>query len=204
MVDKDAVRRGYDDIADIYAADRIEDGRDFEILTEFLTSLTEAERTLDVGCGQGTPVLRKLSSIATAIGYDFSRKQLELAGENVPVAPLVQGDMTTLPICDDAFDAIVAYYSLIHVPIEDHQSVIDEFARVLRPNGRVLLNEGRGEWCGMNLDWLDSGVGMQWNNAGAEATRNQLEKAGFTIINEWYVEIPDDGHWVFFSAQLDV
>lgn len=203
MVDKDVVRRGYDDIAETYAAERSEDGRGVEILAEFLGALTEPGRILDAGCGQGTPVLRTLNTVATAVGVDLSREQLVLADERAPGAPVIQGDMTNLPVRADAFDAITAYHSLIHVPIADHRSVIDEFARVLRPDGRVLLTEGREEWCGTNPDWLDSGVEMQWNNAGAEATRTQLQKAGFTIITERSVETSDDEHWVFFSAQLD-
>lgn len=204
MIDKDAVRRGYDDIAETYAAGRSESGRDMDILTEFLTSLPEPERILDAGCGQGTPVLRKLSTqLTTAIGVDFSREQLRLADERVPAAFLIQGDMTKLPVCDNAFNAITAYHSLIHIPIEDHQSVIEEFARILRPNGRVLLTEGQEAWNGTNPDWLDSGVEMQWNIAGAEATRTQLQNAGFTLINEWEVNTSDDEHWMFFSAQLD-
>lgn len=204
MVDKDVVRRGYDDIAETYAAGRSESGRDIEILTEFLNSLPELERILDVGCGQGTPVLHELSTqLATAIGVDFSREQLILADERVPAAFLVQGDMTKLPVCDNAVNAITAYHSLIHIPIEDHQSVIEEFARVLRPDGRVLLTEGQGAWNGTNPDWLDSGVEMQWNIAGAEDTRTQLQNAGFTLINEWEVGTSDGEHWMFFSAQLD-
>lgn len=203
MVEKDVVRRGYDDIAATYAAERSDDGRGTEILAEFLASLTEPERILDAGCGQGTPVLRRLSTIATAIGIDFSREQLELAADNAPAASSVQGDMTELPVRDDSFDAVTAYHSLIHVPIEAHQSVIDEFARVLRPGGRVLLTEGQDEWRGTNPDWLDSSVEMQWDIAGAEATRNHLQTAGFTIVDEWHADTSSDEHWVFFGARLD-
>lgn len=204
MVDERTVRRGYDDIAEIYAAERSQDGTGTDILTEFLDSLTEPERILDAGCGQGTPVLRRVCTRASAIGVDFSREQLVLAAESVPAASHIQGDMTRLPVRDETFDAITAFHSLIHIPDEKHQSVIDEFARVLRPGGRVLLTEGQEEWCGRNPDWLHSGTEMQWNIAGAAATRNHLRNAGFTIRNEWGdTDGTDDEHWVFFSAQLD-
>ena len=203
MVDKDVVRRGYDGVAETYAAERSKEGRGIDILDEFLRPLSKSARILDVGCGQGEPVLCKLSASATAIGVDFSRAQLGLAIENAPGASLIQGDMTRLPVRDNAFDAITTYHSLIHVPINEHRTVIDEFARVLQPNGRLLLSEGPNEWSGTNPDWLESDVEMQWDIAGAEATREHLRNAGFTIINEWDTFAGDNEQWVFFSAQLD-
>lgn len=205
MVDKDTVRRGYDDVAETYATERSEDGRGMDVLGQFLASLPKPARILDAGCGQGTPVLRQLSTVATATGVDFSRKQLGLATENVPEASLVQGDMTKLPVSDSVFDAVTAYHSLIHIPLEDHQTVIDEFARVLRPDGQLLLSEGADKWTGTNPNWLDSAVEMQWNIAGADATREHLQNAGFTVTNEWDVTntfSEDEEQWVFFTAQL--
>jgi len=97
VVDKDAVRRGYDELAEAYAADRNEDGHGREVLSRFLDGVSESARVLDAGCGQGTPVLRDLDSAATAVGTDISRSQLELAAENVPDVALAQGDMVGGP-----------------------------------------------------------------------------------------------------------
>ncbi|TYL38222.1 class I SAM-dependent methyltransferase [Natronococcus pandeyae] len=189
MVEKNAVRRSYDEIAEAYAAQRSENGRATQFLEGFLESLPDSARVLDAGCGQGTPVLTRLSesTTATAFGVDFSRGQLELAAANAPGASLVQGDMTTLPLEAATVDAVVAYWSLIHIPMDDHQAVVDEFARVLRPGGRLLLCEGTNRWAGENPDWLESGVRMEWNIAGADATREQLRTAGFEIADEWGV-----------------
>jgi len=95
-------------------------------------------------------------------------------------------------------------------------TAVGEFARVLRPGGRALVCEGTGEWTGENPDWLDSGVGMQWNIAGARSTRDQLRAAGFEVVDEWGVPETleegsgedgggDDGDlpWTFFFARLD-
>jgi len=207
MVDRDAVRRGYDDMAETYAAERDDDGRGVAILDEFLASIPDAERVLDVGCGQGRPVLREVSASTTAVGVDFSRRQLALATENAPDASLAQGDMTRLPVRDGAFDAVTVYHSLIHVPFDDHQTAVDEFARVLDSGGRLLVTEGPEEWSGTNPDWLDSGVEMQWSIAGADATRDHLRNAGFTVVDEWggpnELADEEDARWVFFSARLD-
>ena len=205
MVEKDAVRRGYDGLAEAYAADRTEDGLGSEVLARFRDELPGSARVLDAGCGQGTPVLRELTAAAAATGIDISRAQLELAAESVPDAALAQGDMAALPFRDDAFDAVTAYHSLIHVPQGQHQGVIDEFARVLTDDGRLLVSEGPAEWTGENPNWLDTGVEMQWHIAGAEETRRHLRNAGFVVERTWNTpDTPekDDERWVFFSARV--
>lgn len=201
MTERNDVRRAYDEIAETYASTRSENGRGMDILAAFLAPLSPESDVLDAGCGQGTPVLRKLDASATGVGLDFSREQLRLATENVPDAPLVQADLTQLPFADGVFDAVTAYHTLIHIPMDDHQTVITEFARVLRPDGRLLLSEGPEEWTGANPNWLDTGVEMQWSIAGAEATRTQLQNAGFTLSHEW--EVDEDEHWMFFAAHLE-
>jgi len=185
MTDRETVRRGYDELAEAYAEKQSADERARSILSAFLDSLAEPTRVLDAGCGHGDPVLRRLSAVATAVGLDFSRGQLRIAADSAPAARLVQGDMTSLPFRADAFDAVTAFDSLIHVPLDDHRTVIDEFARVLRPGGRVLLSEAPGEFERTNPDWLGEGVEMTWEMAGADATREQLRTAGFRVEVEW-------------------
>lgn len=204
MSEKETIRRGYDELAETYASKRSENEREIALLNEFLDSLSEPTRILDAGCGHGTPVLRRLCEKATVIGLDFSREQLRLAAEAVPTARLVHGDMTGLPFQDNAFDAVTAYNSLIHVPLSDHQAVLDEFARVLCPNGRVLLSEAPEEFERTNPNWLDSSVEMKWSMVGTEATHEQLRDAGFHIVNEWNApDTSDEPEPPFFSAYLD-
>lgn len=206
MSDRDVVRHGYDEIAETYAARRDDDGRDVAVLETFLDALPETVRILDAGCGAGTPVLARLRASRTAVGLDVSREQLRLAAEAVAGPPLVQGEMAALPFGADTFDAVTAFHSLIHVPLADHLTVLEEFARVLGPGGRVLLTEGSTRWSGRNDDWLDTGVEMRWDVAGAEATRSHLEAAGFAVVEEWTVadDLADDedASDPFFSARL--
>lgn len=221
MVDTDAVRRAYDEIAEEYADHRSAGGPGEAVLEEFLGS-SDPDRVLDAGCGQGTPVLARLAESREAIGLDFSREQLGLATNRAPDAALVRGEMSRLPFRKNAFDAVVAYWSLIHVPMADHPDVLEEFSRVLRRDGRLLVCEGREAWEGENPDWLDTGVGMEWAIAGAEATLTQLGAAGFVVEDRWGVpetledeEVEDldaddsddlgcdDQPWTFFAARLE-
>lgn len=204
MVDRETVREGYDALADAYEAERGADEREVGIVRTFLDGLPADARLLDAGCGQGRPVLRRLES-REGVGVDLSRAQLTGAAAAVPDAAFCQGDLTRLPVANGAVDAVTAFHSLIHVPRGEHQRAIDEFARVLRPGGHLLVSEGPQEWRGTNPDWLDAGAEMAWHIAGADATRDHLRSAGFTVAREWVAEddMDEDGEWVFFAARLD-
>ncbi len=205
MVDRDVIREGYDELAERYAQQRAANGEQ-AILDEFYDSVPPSPRLLDAGCGGGEPVLRRLATEGTAVGIDLSRGQLQHARQKIPSAALAQAEMGKLPFPAETFDAITAFHSLIHVPLADHQQVVDEFARVLRPGGQLLVSEGTGEWAGSNPDWLESGVEMQWEIAGPARTREQIRRAGFRIVRESTAEdelAEEESRWLFFTAVLD-
>ena len=206
MVEKETVLQGYDDMATAYLEERALADDEREALASFLDSISPDSRLVDVGCGAGEPVLCQLTEHAgEAVGLDFSAEQVTMAQSNVPGAGFLRGDMTRLPLAPASADAAVAFHSLIHLPEDHHQAVIDEFARVLRPGGRLLLSEGPEEWEGTNPDWLDAGSEMQWHIAGAETTRTQLDKAGFQIQTEYGALnrlAEDEASWIFFEATL--
>jgi len=203
MTDERSVMESYDGLASVYAAQRSKRDDEATALASFLSALGPSPRVLDAGCGQGEPVLGRLAAAGPAVGLDFSRSQLALAAERVPEAPTVHGEIGHLPFRKATFDGVTAFHSLIHVPNERDESVLDGFTRVLRPGGRLLLTEGVGEWVGSNPDWLDSGVGMEWEIAGVEARRRQLRAAGFTVVDDWTVGAEDDEErWVVLHARL--
>jgi ubiquinone/menaquinone biosynthesis C-methylase UbiE len=202
-----AVRRGYDQLSATYAHERADDTSLLSIHESFLGSLPADARLLDAGCGPGDPFLSAAASGPSVdpVGLDFSREGLSLAAETVPTAALVQGDMTCLPFGPDAFDALTALNSLIHVPYDEYESVFDGFARVLRPGGRLLCTTGTDEWAGSNPDWLDSGVEMRWHILGPDQTIERLELAGFSVVDDHLVgdSCADDGAFTVLEARLE-
>lgn len=208
MVDKRTVQRSYDTLADAYADERADDGREMTLLDELLDDLPADARVLDAGCGNGEPVLQTVAGAAEPVGVDVSREQLRRTATNVPSAAVAQGDIAALPLREDSVDAVLAFWSLIHVPFEEHAAVAAEFARVTRPGGYALVCEGTDSWAGENPDWLDAGEPMAWNMAGAETTREQLHDAGFTVeathgVQDSLEDDPDEAPWTFLLARLD-
>lgn len=152
--------------------------------------LCVSARILDVGCGAGVPVARRLIELGhRVIGVDLSGTQLELAKRRVDDLIEVQADMAWLPLGSHEVDAIVCYYALIHVPREDHAGVIREFQRVLRPGGWALLCIGTDD----NPEDLDTeswlGAPMYWSHYDAATTMQLIAEAGFSAAEAW--DVPD-------------
>ncbi|WP_408656057.1 class I SAM-dependent methyltransferase [Jatrophihabitans sp.] len=108
----------------------------------FRTSLKVGSTVLDVGCGPGQ-YSRQLRALQyEVISVDFSSEMARIVVENDQAAAgstLVM-DMRHLGIGDTRIDAIWACASTVHITASDMPSVLSEFRRVLKPNGRILVN----------------------------------------------------------------
>lgn len=200
---REDVRVAYDELAAEYAAASGDSTAEGPFLEDLRTRLDPGARVLDVGCGNGRPVLERYRAEFDAIGLDISGEQLRLAARRVPDVPLLQGEMTALPLSAASVDAVLALYSIIHVPREDHGAVFEEWGRVLRPGGWVLFTSGTEAWAGRNPDWLDTGVEMVWSYPDPEATTAALERAGFVVDSSARVpdSLADEGEKQFFLAR---
>jgi len=185
-MDRDAVRRAWDEVSETYARQRDPTGSDADLLAD-LVDLVGADATvLDVGCGDGARTLANLPD--GSVGLDVSRRGLELARETVPGARLLQGEMTQLPVAADSVDAITAYHAVFHVPRADHPAVYREFARVLRPGGTLLMTLPSGRFETVREGWM--GGRMLFSAPGREATLSQLREAGFADVRTRTVTDP--------------
>lgn len=93
---------------------------------------------LDAGCGPGGNSAW-LSGYGQVTGLDPSAEALRLARERHPELEAVQGDIAALPFERDSFDVAMALTVLAMV--EDDGRAVAELARVVRPQGAVLLFE---------------------------------------------------------------
>lgn len=209
MTDRNVVRRGYDALAADYQQARGHTSRDDDLLDELAGKLPADFRVLDAGCGDGRPVSTRFAPEGDVVSLDFSRSQLTFAEARVPTASLVLGDMTSLPFASDAFDAVCAFSSFIHVPDGEHETALREFRRVLRPGGWLLFTTGCSAWEGRNPDWLESGVAMEWSILGLDATLDMVARVGFAVEDTWVVadeldDGNDDAKFPFVLAQSEM
>ncbi len=98
-------------------------------------------RVLEAGCGIGTDGARFAGAGAQYTGLDFSRSAPVLARRRFELERLkgqfVAGSATSLPFADETFDLVFSHGVIHHIP--DTEAAIDEFHRVLKPGGTVLV-----------------------------------------------------------------
>ena len=98
---------------------------------------------LDVGTGPGVLLVELARSRPDVrlTGVDLSADMIAAANRNLDPfgdrASARIGDVTSLPFSDRSFDLIVSSLSLHHW--DDPEAAVPEFARVLRPGGRVYI-----------------------------------------------------------------
>jgi len=99
-------------------------------------------RILDVGIGTGISLM-DYSPANRIIGVDYSEPMLRKAQERVRehklahVEALAVMDAQHLGFRDGFFDAVVAQFVITTVP--DPERTLDEFVRVTRPGGEIIL-----------------------------------------------------------------
>lgn len=93
--------------------------------------ITPHSRVLDAGCGEGYYLsqIRQHRAIS-ALGNDISKFAAAAAAKANPEATIMVASNKALPIADNSLDLVLCAFGF---------PVISEFARVLKPHGKVLL-----------------------------------------------------------------
>jgi SAM-dependent methyltransferase len=154
-------------------------------ILKFAGRLAPGARVLDAGCGNGLPVARALAARFDVTGIDLSPVQVERARALVPGARFLVGDMTSAELAPGAFDAIVAFYSIINVPLADQPALLQRFAEWLAPGGWLLAVVGRDPWTGIEENWRGvAGARMYYSHTHVAKYRTWFAAAGLEIVEE--------------------
>jgi len=187
MVDGNAnnVRDAYDRVADEYVRRIYDELRhkplDCALLDQFAASIPSGQLVCDLGCGPGH-VGRYLKERGLCVcGVDLSKEMVSRARKLNPGIEFSSGDMQALPVPDEAWGGIVAFYAIVNLPNSEVGSAFREMWRVLRPGGLLLVSFHIGDEVVHLSNWWDIDVSIDFHFFPTELISNHMRAAGFEV-----------------------
>jgi demethylmenaquinone methyltransferase/2-methoxy-6-polyprenyl-1,4-benzoquinol methylase len=133
----------FDDVAASY--DKTNDLLSFGQARLWRTAVRKAispkapDRILDIAAGTGTSSMALLADGVSVVAADFSNGMLDEGRKRYPKLEFVFADAMKLPFKDQEFDVVTMSFGLRNV--ENHNVALQEFFRVLKPGGRLVICE---------------------------------------------------------------
>ncbi|GIH17250.1 class I SAM-dependent methyltransferase [Rugosimonospora africana] len=181
-------RASYDTVADSYSdfARKALTGESY--LRAALTLFADLVHTAgggpvaDVGCGPGhvTAHLHELG--LDVFGIDLSPAMVDIARREHPDLRFEVGSMTNLRLADASVAALLAFWSLIHIPDDEIPTVLGHFRRVLRPGGPLLLGFHVGDQSRLKTEGYGGHpMKVYVHRRQPDRVAAWLREAGFTV-----------------------
>ncbi len=206
-MNKRIVREGYDKVSHAYRADTLDSSDESyqkyrAWVDELSRHLQDDATVLDLGCGNGIPSTQLLAEKFHVTGVDISPVQIERAKELVPDAQFLCADMSTVTFPPASFDAIVSFYAIIHLPLEEQPSLLAKMHAWLKDDGYLMLITGHDTWTGETANWLGvDGGDMYWSHADRDTYLQWVTEAGFHVEWDRFIPEGESGHTLIFCRK---
>jgi SAM-dependent methyltransferase len=147
----------------------------------------------DVGCGPGYVTGYLHDAGVDAFGIDLSPEMIAIARRDYPGLRFDVGTMTDLDLTDESVVGIVAFWSVIHVPDHAVPDVFEQFRRVLRPQGLLLVGFHVGdETRNRSEGYTGRPINVDSYRRRPSKIMGWLRDAGFTIEAELVIGPDED------------
>ncbi|WP_231459125.1 MULTISPECIES: trans-aconitate 2-methyltransferase [unclassified Pedobacter] len=189
----------YNKIGEWFADNRPTNLIEKKYLDKLISIIPVSGTVLDIGCGTGIPLLKYFKDSGFQVtGVDASKKMLSIAKENFEDVEFILADMRKLKL-ERKFNAIIAWHSFFHLPLEEQPETLDVFKKHLLPGGVLLFTSGskNGESWGLN-----GGENLFHASLATKEYQSILNKHQFKII-EHKTDDPDCGGATVWMAQYN-
>jgi ubiquinone/menaquinone biosynthesis C-methylase UbiE len=190
---KQVVEQGYDRVAHDYA--RLEGEAAWprlRWLRKLLDRLDPGSSVLDLGCGSGDPADIEVAKEHQITGVDISQTQIDLARRNIPAGRFLHADAGSVQFPSASFDAVISFYSLEHIPRQEHETILRRIYDWLRPGGFLLLSMEADDIEEIVAPWL--GVPMFMSCFDPETMKRMIVGAGFELLETDIESQVEQGH----------
>lgn len=179
-----------------------------EEIEEFMSRIPNKKLPiLDAGCAFGRDSAIFAENGFKVEGIDMSEKLLERAKELHPRLSFQKMDVRELDFSDESFSGIWCNATLLHLTDKDMQAALEEFKRVLIPDGIVFMSLKEGEGEEELVEKFSSNSARYYKYHTVGTVRKLVEASGLKVtklytINErekWGVD-KRDLNWVYCFA----
>ena len=109
----------------------------------FVRRFVGGKRVLDAACGEGYGAAQIAQLARDVCGIDISEEAIAHARErysDIGNLRFERASVTSLPLDDASVDVIASFETIEHVSADDQVRMLAEFARVLTPDGVLILS----------------------------------------------------------------
>jgi SAM-dependent methyltransferase len=155
-------------------------------------TLPRGSSVIDLGCGPGFPITVVLVEEGLQVfGVDAAPSFVAAFQRNLPGIPIVCESVLESRLFDRTFDAVLAWGLMFLLQAEDQHRLIQRFAEILVPDGRLLFTSPAKP-----VVWNDAMTGLESISLGTEQYRSLLGAAGISVAEEY----EDVGENHYFDA----
>jgi SAM-dependent methyltransferase len=182
---------GYEGVAVEFLARR-STGIGVNEVRKWASTLPRGAAVIDLGCGPGFPITKILVVEGLNVfGVDAAPSFVQAFRRNLPNTPVVCEAVQDSRFFDRTFDGVLAWGLIFLLSPEDQRRLIQRFAEILLPAGRLLFTSPAEP-----MIWNDGMTGLESRSLGAEEYRRLLSEASLSIADEY----EDEGQNHYFDA----
>lgn len=164
----------------------------------FTKKYIQNKKVLDVGCWTGQFEQLAIQTTKQMVGIDPDIHAIRFAKTIVKGPRFLKGTATKLQFKNSSFDVVTFLDVIEHIPADTEIVCLKEIARVLKPNGIIILSTNNKHPIAILFDPAFWGFGHR--HYSTDELEHMLGKSGFSVLRV----VKSGGFWRITAFVLDM